>query len=220
MLLFVLPGIAGYAVLRDRPALAPQVLPVSMLERAEAGAERRAAGAGYVEALLDERPLFASGIITNNVRVSFTIFAGGIALGVGSLLLLAFNGLAIGAVSGHYANAGLLGYLWTFIIGHGLLELFAIWVAGAAGFLLGKALFLPGELTRRDAVVLAARQAMRLLGAVVVLLFVAGLIEGFISAGTWPVWARLAVSGASLLFLAGYLWNGVLWRRRGDLHRA
>ena len=220
MLLFTLPAIAGYAVLRDRPALGALVLPVAMLERAEAGAERRAAGAGYVEALLDERPLLASGIIANNVRVSFTIFAGGIVLGIGSLLLLAFNGLAIGAVSGHYANAGLLGYLWTFVIGHGLLELFAIWVAGAAGFLLGRALFLPGPLTRRDAVVLAARQAMRLVGAVVVLLFVAGLIEGFISAGSWPVWARLAVSGASLLFLALYLWSGVLWRRRGDVQRA
>ena len=94
----------------------------------------------------DERPLAASGIIVNNIRVAFLCFAGGIALGVGSLLLLAFNGLSIGAVSGHFANTGLLGYLWTFVIGHGLLELFAIWVAGAAGFLLGKALFLPGRL--------------------------------------------------------------------------
>ena len=218
-LLFVLPAVAGYAVLRDRPGLAPQVLPVTALERAEAGAVRQAEGAGYVEALLDQRPLAASGIIVNNIRVAFLCFAGGIALGVGSLVLLAFNGLAIGAVSGHFANAGLLGYLWTFVIGHGLLELFAIWVAGAAGFLLGKALFLPGRLSRGDALVLAARQAMRLLGAVVVFLLVAGTIEGFVSAGTWPLWARLTVSAASLLFLVLYLWNGALWRRRGDLHR-
>jgi uncharacterized membrane protein SpoIIM required for sporulation len=218
-LLFLLPGLAGYAVLRERPALAPLVLPAGMLERAEAGAGRQAAGAGYVQALRDQRPLLASGIIANNIRVSFTVFAGGIALGVGSLLLLAYNGLALGAVSGHFANAGLLGYLWTFVIGHGLLELFAIWVAGAAGFLLGKALVLPGRLSRRDALVLAAREEMRLLGAVVVLLLVAGAIEGFVSASTWPLWARLTVSGASLLFLLLYLWNGALWRRRGDLLR-
>ena len=82
--------------------------------------------------------------------------------------MLALNGLSIGAASGHFANAGLLGYLWTFVIGHGLLELFAIWVAGAAGFMLGNALILPGDLPRRDAIVLAGRLAMRLLGAVVV----------------------------------------------------
>jgi len=208
-LVFMLPALAGFALLRDRPSLAPLVLPDVLLERAEAGAGRQAQGSGYVEALSGERPLVASMIITNNIRVAFMCFAGGIALGVGSLLLLALNGLSIGAASGHFANAGLLGYLWTFVIGHGLLELFAIWVAGAAGFMLGKALILPGELPRRDAVVLAGRLAMRLLGAVVVFLLVAGGIEGFVSAGTSPLPVRLAVSVGSVGFLALYLWNGV-----------
>jgi len=208
-LVFVLPAAAGFALLRDRPSLAPLVLPDVMLERAESGVERQAQGSGYVEALSGERPLVASMIITNNIRVAFMCFAGGIALGVGSLLLLALNGLSIGAASGHFANAGLLGYLWTFVIGHGLLELFAIWVAGAAGFMLGKALILPGDLPRRDAVVLAGRVAMRLLGAVVVFLLVAGSIEGFVSAGTSPLAVRLAVSVGSVVFLALYLWNGV-----------
>jgi len=208
-LVFVLPAVAGFALLRERPALAPLVLPDVMLERAEAGAGRQAKGSGYVEALSGDRPLVASMIITNNIRVAFMCFAGGIALGVGSLLLLALNGLSIGAASGHFANAGLLGYLWTFVIGHGLLELFAIWVAGAAGFMLGKALILPGELPRRDALVLAGRVAMRLLGAVVVFLLVAGGIEGFVSAGASPLPVRLAVSVGSVVFLALYLWNGV-----------
>ena len=75
----------------------------------------------------------ASGIITNNVRVAIACFAGGIFLGVGSLVLLAYNGLAIGAFAGHFANVGLLDYLLTFILGHGALELFAIWVAGRGG---------------------------------------------------------------------------------------
>jgi uncharacterized membrane protein SpoIIM required for sporulation/uncharacterized RDD family membrane protein YckC len=213
-LVFLLPGIAGFAVLRERPALAPEVLPDVMLERSEAGLERQARGAGYVEALSAERPLVASRILTNNIRVAFLCFAGGIVLGVGSLILLALNGLSIGAASGHFANAGLLGYLWTFVIGHGLLELFAIWVAGAAGFRLGLALIIPGELSRRDALVLAGRSAMRLLGAVIVLLLVAGTIEGFISAGRWPLAVRLAVSTGSVVFLALYLGNGVRLSRR------
>jgi uncharacterized membrane protein SpoIIM required for sporulation/uncharacterized RDD family membrane protein YckC len=208
-LVFLLPAVGGFALLRERPSLAPMVLPDVLLERAEAGAAREARGSGYVEDTGGTRPLMASMIITNNIRVAFMCFAGGIVLGVGSLLLLALNGLSIGAASGHFANAGLLGYLWTFVIGHGLLELFAIWVAGAAGFMLGKALILPGDLPRRDAVVLAGRAAMRLLGAVVVFLLVAGAIEGFVSAGSWPLPARLAVSAGSLVFLALYLWNGV-----------
>lgn len=213
-LTFILPAAGGYALLRDRPELAPELLPDVMLERAEAGVARSAGGKGYVEIEAGGRPLIASSIIANNIRVAFTCFAGGIVFGVGSLILLAFNGLSIGATSGHFANVGLLGYLWTFIIGHGVLELFAIWVSGAAGFMLGRSLIAPGDLPRRDAIVLAGRQAMRLIGAVVVMLLVAGLIEGFVSAGTFPVSVRVAVSSFSVLFLVLYLFNGARARAR------
>ena len=107
-----------------------------------------------------------------------------------------------------------LGYLWTFVIGHGVLELFAIWVAGAAGFLLGRVLIAPGDLTRGEALVLKGRLAMRMIGTVIVLLVVAGLIEGFISAGTSPLPYRLAVSAASQVFLMAYLANGWAYLRR------
>ncbi|HEV8613615.1 MAG TPA: stage II sporulation protein M, partial [Gemmatimonadales bacterium] len=215
-LVFILPALGGFALLRERPSLAPELLPDVMIERAEAGVARQAAGKGYVETEAAERPLVASGIIGNNISVAFNCFAGGIFFGIGSLLLLAFNGLEIGAISGHFANLGLLRYLWTFIIGHGVLELFSIWVAGAAGFLLGRALIAPGELPRRDALVLAGRTAMRMIGAVIVLLVVAGSIEGFISSSEWPLAQRALVSSASLLFLLLYLLNGAwdLQKRR------
>ena len=144
-LTFMAPAAAGFAVLHERPALAGELLPDVMLRRAEAGAARKAAGRGYVDVAAEDRPLMASGIITNNVRVAIACFAGGIFLGVGSLVLLAYNGLAIGAFAGHFANVGLLDYLLTFILGHGALELFAIWVAGAAGFLLGRSVVAPGR---------------------------------------------------------------------------
>jgi uncharacterized membrane protein SpoIIM required for sporulation/uncharacterized RDD family membrane protein YckC len=207
-LCFMLPAAGGYALLRDRPELAPELLPDVMLERAEAGAARTQAGKGYVLAPGSDRPVMAASIITNNIKVAFMVFAGGAVLGFGSLVLLAANGLSIGAASGHFANVGMLGYLWTFIIGHGFLELFAIWVAGAAGFLLGRAIIMPGDLPRKDALVFAGRTAMRLIGAVMVLLLVAGTIEGFISSSGWSVQARAMVSGASVVFLAIYLLNG------------
>jgi uncharacterized membrane protein SpoIIM required for sporulation/uncharacterized RDD family membrane protein YckC len=208
-LAFIVPAAAGFMVLHEQPALAAELLPDVMLRRAEAGAARKAAGRGYVDVAAEDRPLMASGIITNNVRVAIACFAGGIFLGVGSLVLLAYNGLAIGAFAGHFANVGLLDYLLTFILGHGALELFAIWVAGAAGFLLGRSVVAPGRVSRADALVLSGRLAVRMLGATALLLVVAGLIEGFVSAGGYGLGARLAASATSLGLLAAYLLNGV-----------
>jgi uncharacterized membrane protein SpoIIM required for sporulation/uncharacterized RDD family membrane protein YckC len=205
---FLLPVAAGYQLMRDQPALALDLLPEIMIERADAGAERIAEGRRYADVALEDRPLIASGIITNNVRVAIACFAGGIFLGVGSLALLGYNGLSIGAAAGHFANRGLLAYLLEFILGHGLLELFAIWVAGAAGFLLGRSLVSPGDLGRGEALVLSGRTAVRMVGAAAVLLVVAGLIEGFISAGEGDVTFRAAASAGSLAFLAAYLVNG------------
>jgi uncharacterized membrane protein SpoIIM required for sporulation/uncharacterized RDD family membrane protein YckC len=211
-LTFIVPAAAGFMVLRERPALAVELLPDVMLRRAEAGRARKAAGHGYVEVAPEDRALMASGIITNNVRVAVACFAGGVFLGVGSLVLLAYNGLAIGAFAGHFANVGLLDYLLTFILGHGALELFAIWVAGAAGFLLGRSIVAPGTLSRGDALVISGRVAVRMVGATAVLLVVAGMIEGFISAGGYSVPLRLAASGASLGLLVAYLVSGLRFR--------
>ena len=143
------------------------------------------------------------------VRIAISCFAGGIFLGVGSLILLAFNGLAIGASAGHFANVGLLGYLLEFIVGHGVLELFAIWVAGAAGFLLGRTVVAPGTLARSDALVLSGRRAVRMLGGAALLLLVAGMIEGFVSASAGGLAVRFVASGASLAFLGVYLAAGI-----------
>lgn len=217
-LAFTVPAVGGYATLRDRPALAEQVLPATLLERAEAGRRQMDAGKttrapGYAEAAAGDRAFLASAIFTNNLSVAFACFAGGIAAGVGSLVSLAYNGLLIGAASGHFHNEGLLGWLWTFVAGHGVLELFAIWCAGAAGLLLGIALVRPGPYTRRDALVVNGRLAMRLVAASALLLLVAGAIEGFLSASALPPAGKVAVSAASALLLAGWLAVGARLRR-------
>lgn len=220
MLAFSIPALGGYATIRERPALAEQVLPAVLLTRAEDGRRELAAGRGYASATTSARASVASYIITNNLGVAFACFAGGVVVGVGSLLSLAFNGLSIGAASAHFQNAGLLGYLWTFVAGHGVLELFAIWCAGAGGLLLGMAILRPGEYSRRDALVLNGRRAMRLVGASIVLLIVAGTIEGFLSTSTAPTRVKLGVSLASALLLAAYLWNGARARRAQELRPA
>jgi uncharacterized membrane protein SpoIIM required for sporulation len=69
-------------------------------------------------------------------------------------------------------------------------------------------LIAPGELPRKHAIVLAGRRAMRMIGAVIVLLIVAGTIEGFISSSELSLAGRALVSGGSVVFLLLYLLNG------------
>ncbi len=216
-LAFSLPAAAGYGALRERPALAEQVLPATLLERAESARRRPGDDAtggapGYAETAAGNRAALASAIFTNNLGVAFACFAGGIFLGVGSLLSLAFNGLLIGAASAHYHNEGLLAWLWTFVAGHGVLELFAIWCAGGAGLLLGMALVRPGPYTRRDALVLNARLALRLVGCSALLLLVAGGIEGFLSASAMAPAGKVTVSVASAVLLLAWLAIGARQR--------
>jgi uncharacterized membrane protein SpoIIM required for sporulation/uncharacterized RDD family membrane protein YckC len=211
---FATPSVAGYVLLRDRPELAQEVLPEGMLRRAEAGAERIAQGQGYYESNPGRQPIEATYIISNNIRVAFMCFAGGALLGIGALFLLAYNGLSIGATFGHFANVGLFGYIGTFVAGHGTLELFAICVAGAAGLLLGRSMIAPGQVTRSEALVVNGRIAVRMIGAVVFMLAVAGTIEGFVSTGTGGLGYRFGLAAASLLVLFLYLLNGAWYLRR------
>src|SRR5213083_646673 len=109
LLLFALPAATGYLAIRERPAIAEEVLPDEMIARARAGAGRRAEGVGYAEAPSMYLPVVASRIITNNVQVAFFAFAFGITAGIGTLLLLTLNGLFFGAVLGLFANYRLAG---------------------------------------------------------------------------------------------------------------
>ncbi len=208
LLMFAVPAMTGYVLIRERPAIAEQVLTDEMLARARAGAEHRAQGVGYAQQPSMYLPVIATGIITNNVQVAFLGFAFGITAGIGTVLLLVFNGLYFGAVLGLFANYGLAGWLLTFVAGHGVLELSAIFIAGGAGLLVARALLAPGDLTRRDALVLAGRQAVRLVGASVLLLGLAGTIEGLLSASDAPAPFKFATSGATVVLLILYLASG------------
>lgn len=213
-LAFAVPAAAGYATLRTQPELAERVIPASMLQRADEGIERRDRGVGYAQTEGKFRALAASSITTNNIRVAFMCFAGGVFFAVGALVLLALNGLQLGAISGHFHNVGLLDYLWTFVAGHGVLELFAIWCAGAAGFILGSAVVRPGAYTRSDALAMNGRLAMHLVGMSIILLLVAGAIEGFFSTSGASASAKVAVSVASAIALITYLFVGAHGARR------
>jgi len=184
LLLFGPAAISWIAVARH-PALAADFIPAGMIQRAEDGVERARNGSGYVPDPGLFRPVMATGIITNNVQVTYAAFAGGIAAGVGTVLALVSNGVQFGGVLGLYQSKGILPLILAFVAPHSVFELTAICLAGGGGLLLGSALLLPGALTRREALVVRGRRAVALVAAATVLLVPAGLLEGFVSPQGW-----------------------------------
>ncbi len=157
----------------------------------------------------NERPGASSFIMTNNIQVSFLAFAGGTLAGLLTVYVLVVNGLMLGGVLGLAAHHGLFGGLGEFIIGHGVLELSVIFIAGGTGLSLGWAILRPGLLRRRDALASVARQSVRLIIGCIPLLIVAGLIEGFISPSALPWPVKVFTGLVTGLALYAYLgWAG------------
>lgn len=115
--------------------------------------------------------------ISNNVRIDFQCFAGGIAFGLGSVFFLLYNGLLIGATAGHLTQLGFVETFWGFVAGHSAPELIGAVLSGAAGLRIGHALVAPGRLRRVDALQDAGRDAVRLLYGAAALTFSAAFIE-------------------------------------------
>jgi uncharacterized membrane protein SpoIIM required for sporulation len=147
-------------------------------------------------------------IITNNIRACIVASAGGILFGLGSLWALSFNGFLLGVVGVMFLSRGPEHniYFWSGILPHGVLELPAICIAGAAGFLFAKAMLVPGRLSRGESLRLAGKNAVKLLAGVFTLLVIAGLIEGFIT----PMDTKYFPEGAKIVFsfilLGGFIW--------------
>ena len=117
--------------------------------------------------------------IWNNVRIGFQTFAGGIVFGVGSAWFLGANGVIIGAVAGYLTQIGYSGTFWSFVAGHSSAELLAIVISGAAGLRLGLALISPGGVSRKSALVAAAKPAVRLMYGAALMFMLAAFVEAF-----------------------------------------
>lgn len=156
-------------------------------------------------------PSEASFLMTNNIRVAINAFALGVLFGVGTLVLMLHNGLfAFGGPMQVATHHGMGERLLNFIAPHGMLELTTIFIAGAAGMVIGFALLFPGEFTRWQSVRRQANDALVLIMGCVPLLVLAGMIEGLISLNqAVPPVMRWWVGGLSALGLFAYLgWSG------------
>jgi len=154
---------------------------------------------------VDFRALAGPVIIVNNVRVAAVAFAGGMTAGALTAYVLIENGAMLGTIFAVLQHEGVAGNLLTFILGHGFLELSAIFLSAGAGLQIAWALLRPGERSRGDSLRLAGAQAARTLLLTVIVLFVAGIIEAFVSPTSLPFEAKLAVGLVTGTLLWGYI---------------
>ncbi|WP_066656441.1 MULTISPECIES: stage II sporulation protein M [unclassified Sphingomonas] len=123
--------------------------------------------------------IFATFLFTHNSQISILAFALGFAFGIPTLLLIASNGVMVGAFYAVFISKGLgVGFTGWLMI-HGSTELSAIILAGAAGLHIGRAVAFPGERSRLAAAGAAGRRGALVMIGVVIMLLVAGLLEGF-----------------------------------------
>ncbi|MEN6644755.1 MAG: stage II sporulation protein M [Armatimonadia bacterium] len=151
---------------------------------------------------------FSGFLMTNNIQVALLCFALGIGWGVGTLFVLARNALHLGAALGLGAHHGKLLVMLSIVAPHGVVEISAVVIAAAAGLRLGYALINPGDYLRRDALMVAARQAGQLaLGTIPMFIF-AGLVEGLLSPlSTGPFHSdQIRLAFGALSGIALYLW--------------
>ncbi len=132
-------------------------------------------------------------ILTNNIQVTFTTFAGGVTAGVLTAWVLLFNGLNLGGVFGLLQAHGLSAGLAEFVVAHGFVELSVIFAAGGCGLYMGDGLLRPGLQSRATVLIQRARVSVMIILGCAPLLIMAGIIEGFISPSGLPWWVKLAV---------------------------
>jgi len=153
----------------------------------------------------------SSQILTNNILVTFRVFALGAFFGIGAFYVLALEGARLGSVFAvcYQIDTNFGNELATFVVGHGVIELSCIFICGGAGMMIGYAMINPGDLTRGQALKKKGIEATRIVVGCACLLVVAGLIEGFLSPSALPPFVKFGtgiltgIAMFSYLFLVG-----------------
>jgi len=198
---------AGFALVASNPDWFSSIIPDAMAQ----GRDPTATTAFLKDALYHDakgQPLsfFATFLFTHNAGVSILAFALGFAFCAPTALLVADNGLSLGALMALYGSRGLLPQLGGWLSIHGTTELFATVIAAGAGFRIGWAVMFPGPLTRLEAARAAGRTAGAAMAGVVVMLVAAGVLEGVGRQAIRLDWARYAIGGGMLTLWLAYFY--------------
>jgi uncharacterized membrane protein SpoIIM required for sporulation len=173
--LLLLSGLASWWMAWRDPTFLSLVVPQELITQVRDRQEL------WMGSILGIEPFASANIMINNIRVSFGELAGGMTAGFLTTYILLINGISLGAIAALVAQNNLAYPFWAFVFPHGALEIPAIFLAGAAGFLLARAILFPGQYRRVDALKLYGQQAAQLIFGVVPMLIIAGTIEGFFS---------------------------------------
>jgi uncharacterized membrane protein SpoIIM required for sporulation len=192
--IFILGGLIAWWFSWRDPSFLSLVVPAELIVKV------RDRGELWMGSIVGYEPLASTGITINNLVVSFRVVAGGLTGGIFTIWALFFNGVMIGAIGTLVGQNNLAYPFWAFVFPHGALELPAIFFAGGAGLLLGRALLFPGKYRRVDALKFYGAQAVQLIYGIVPMLMIAGTIEGFFSPSP--------IVPAPIKYLAGVL---LLW---------
>jgi len=148
---------------------------------------------------------FAGQVWTNNLWVAATAVAFGVLLGIPTVFVLGYNAVNVGISGGYLASCGRTAEFFTLILPHGLLELTAVFLAGATGLRLGWRVVAPGPRRRIDAVAAEGRAAFAVALGLVVVLAISGLLEAFVTPSPLPAAVRLATGAVVWAAVLGYL---------------
>ncbi|MFD5429827.1 stage II sporulation protein M [Streptomyces sp. NPDC127084] len=160
---------------------------------------------------------FAAQVWTNNAQAAAMCLVLGAFLCLPVIWILFLNMANLGVGIGLMSSAGRLDTFLGLVLPHGLLELTAVFVAAGTGLRLGWTLIDPGPRPRRDALAQQGRAALGMAMGLALVLFVSGLIEGFVTPSGLPTWARIAIGVlAELAFLAYVYVLGGRAARAGD----
>jgi uncharacterized membrane protein SpoIIM required for sporulation len=144
-------------------------------------------------------------IALNNIFVACMAFVKGIFLGIGTVQDLFSNGIMLGSFQYFFVSKGLGWSSVLVIFCHGTLEISAIVIAGAAGFVLGGGILFPGTFDRMTSLKMAARDGIKMIMGLFPVFLAAAFLEGFITRHTeMPKWLSISILGVSLVFIIGY----------------
>ena len=160
--------------------------------RQDEGVARSLLGNGYVEMTLENiekgnpfgvyeygNPVLSwLFIMINNIRVSLFMFATGIFAGIPSLYFLAENSARVGVFDQFFADRGFGMQFFLVVFVHGMLELTALIISGAAGLIIGKSFLFPGTIKRIDALKRGAKDGVKIMIGLMPVFALAAFFEG------------------------------------------
>lgn len=180
--LFAIPFLVSTVVGAVRPDLAELVVGQEALESAKENYSQEHYSE-FNDEYTSDRSVMAGFYVKNNIGIAFQAFALGAFIGIGTAVILLSNGIAIGMVTGFMLSLGdpVTENFFSFVITHGSFELTAIVIAGAAGFVLGRGLLFPGNMTRLASLRHHGGESLLLALGAGAMLAVAAMIEAFFS---------------------------------------